>query len=318
MRINGRRRRVAGFIVLGACLVALAAAFNVGWIVLTGREGLLLILGILLFPLIVAGLVLNTIFLVREIRRNEQHNAFINAVTHELKTPVASIRLYLETLQTREVEPAQRQEFYRTMLADSERLLATVEQILRTGREAHAPRQAARQAARQDLDLAAVAREAIAQVASRYDLPAQTIVCTGLPEPGAAPVRGEADELRAALANLFDNAIKYSGNAPHVSWSIAAAERGFWTLRVSDRGAGIPGPELKSIFKRFYRAANPAQQVSGTGLGLFIVRSVVRRHGGRIHAESAGVGQGSTFVLRLPRAAESGAREAMPARGVRA
>ena len=89
-------------------------------------------------------MVLNTTFLVREIRRNEQHDAFINAVTHELKTPVASIRLYLETLQTRSVDEAKRQEFYRTMVEDSDRLLATIEQVLRTGRDrVHQPSQAA-------------------------------------------------------------------------------------------------------------------------------------------------------------------------------
>lgn len=298
MRISGRRRRVAGFIVLGACLVALAVALNVGWIVVNSREGVLLILGILLFPLIIAGLVLNTIFLVREIRRNEQHNAFINAVTHELKTPVASIRLYLQTLQAREVETAQRQEFYKVMLADSDRLLATVEQILRTGRSGHARRIIARQR----LDLAQLAQEAAGLVMQRYDLAAATITCTRRPEAGGAMVIGDADELRAAITNLFDNAVKYSGTAPQVSWEIAAGEGG-WELRVRDRGAGIPRGELKAIFKRFYRVASLAGQVSGTGLGLFIVHSVARRHGGKVSAASEGPGTGSTFTLRLPAAA---------------
>jgi signal transduction histidine kinase len=297
MRISGRRRRVAGFIVLGACLVALAVALNVGWIVVNSREGVLLILGILLFPLIIAGLVLNTIFLVREIRRNEQHNAFINAVTHELKTPVASIRLYLQTLQAREVEEGQRQEFYKVMLADSDRLLDTVEQILRTGRAGHARRTLARQR----LDLAQLAREAAAQVAHRYDLDRGAIVCRGKPPDGTAVVSGDADELRAALVNLFDNAVKYSLATPEVSWELASGD-GHWLLRVHDRGAGIPRAELKAIFKRFYRVPSQSGQVSGTGLGLFIVHSVARRHGGRVSAESAGPGAGSTFTLRLPAA----------------
>ena len=101
---------------------------------LNWRTGILLVLGLLLLGMIIAGVILNTIFLVREIRRNEQKDAFINAVTHELKTPVASIRLYLETLQRRAVDDDKRQEFYSIMLADSDRLLATIEQILRTGR----------------------------------------------------------------------------------------------------------------------------------------------------------------------------------------
>ncbi len=302
MRIRGRRRRAVGFLILGACLVALATAFNVGWIVLNWREGVLLVLGLLLFPLIVAGLVLNTIFLVREIRRNEQHNAFINAVTHELKTPVASIRLYLETLQSREVAPAQRQEFYRVMLADSDRLLATVEQILRTGRASHAHRPAVRQR----LELAALVREAVGLVAARYDLPVGAMALAVAPEAEQAAVRGDADELRAAISNLLDNAVKYSdsgGQVPQIQVRLGAAERpGAWALRVSDSGVGIPRTELKAIFKRFYRGPNLAAQVGGTGLGLFIVRSVVRRHGGRVWAESAGPGQGSTFTLQLPAA----------------
>src|SRR5205823_5348061 len=124
------------FITLGACLVALAIALQVGWIVLNLRNlrtGVLLILGVLFFAVIISGVVLNTIFLVREIRRNEQHDAFINAVTHELKTPVASIRLYLETLQSREIDEAKRREFYNVMLADSDRLQNTIEQVLRAG-----------------------------------------------------------------------------------------------------------------------------------------------------------------------------------------
>src|ERR671916_1879086 len=138
MRVKGRRRKsVAFFITLSACLVALAIALNVGWIILNWREVALLVFGIIFFLVLIFGLVLNTTFLIREIRRNEQHDAFINAVTHELKTPIASIRLYLETLKTREVDEAQREEFYDIMLADSDRLLRTVELVLHAGRTAH-------------------------------------------------------------------------------------------------------------------------------------------------------------------------------------
>src|SRR5919112_6227519 len=131
--ITGRRRSVIFFTVLGICLVVLAVTLNVSWIVLNWYRGVLAILGVVFFLLIIAGLVLNTIFLVREIRRNDQHDSFINAVTHELKTPVASIRLYLQTLQTRELDQEKRREFYRIMLEDSDRLLHTIEQVLRAG-----------------------------------------------------------------------------------------------------------------------------------------------------------------------------------------
>src|SRR3954454_2214165 len=133
MRSGGRRESIEVFNALGVCPVAGAVALNIGWIILNWREAGLLIAGIIVFPLIITGVVLNTIFLVREIRRNEQHEAFINSVTHELKTPVASMKLYLQTLQNRPVDEAKRQEFYRTMIDDSDRLLGTIEQVLRAG-----------------------------------------------------------------------------------------------------------------------------------------------------------------------------------------
>src|SRR5690348_12701571 len=134
MVVAGRRRSIAFFIALGVGLISVILLLYIGWVLLNWRTGILLFLGVLLVLAIISGVVLNTTFLVREVRRNEQHDAFINAVTHELKTPVASIRLYLETLLKRPVDETKRQEFYRIMVADSDRLLATIEQVLRTGR----------------------------------------------------------------------------------------------------------------------------------------------------------------------------------------
>src|SRR5512141_1860733 len=133
MRIARRTKTIAFFITLGACMVAIAVALNVTWIVLHWRQVVPLVLGIIFFCVIIAGVVLNTIFLVREVRRNEQQDSFLNAVTHELKTPITSIRLYLETLQHRPVDDAKREEFYRIMLDDTDRLLGTVEQVLLAG-----------------------------------------------------------------------------------------------------------------------------------------------------------------------------------------
>src|SRR6202521_3346711 len=133
MRITSRTKTIAFFITLGVCLVGLAVFLNVSWIVFNWRRVVPLVLGIIFFSVIIAGLVVNTIFIVREIRRNERQDSFLNAVTHELKTPIASIRLYLETLQRRPIEEPQRQEFYKIMLSDSDRLLSTVEQVLKAG-----------------------------------------------------------------------------------------------------------------------------------------------------------------------------------------
>src|SRR6202047_1419554 len=140
MRITSRTKTIAFFITLGACLVALAVVLNVSWIVFNWRRVVPLVLGIVFFGVIIAGMVVNTIFLVREIRRNERQDSFLNAVTHELKTPIASIRLYLETLQSRPLDEAKRRDFYRIMLEDSDRLLGMIEQVLKAGEARHASR----------------------------------------------------------------------------------------------------------------------------------------------------------------------------------
>jgi two-component system sensor histidine kinase SenX3 len=299
MRVRARRRKsVAFFITLGACLVALAVALNVGWIILNWREVALLVFGIIFFLVLIFGLVLNTTFLIREIRRNEQHDAFINAVTHELKTPIASIRLYLETLKTRDVDDEQRREFYNIMLADSDRLLNTVEQVLRAGRTGLRRRRIANSV----INLGEMVRECLEITRVRYGLSETHLIYNESPEVRSAKVSGDADELRAAFSNLLDNAVKYSDDEVRVSVSISALDDKRLAVRVVDKGIGIPSAQLKRIFKRFYRVPGRFMaRVKGTGLGLFIVHSVVTKHGGRVFAESRGLGHGSTFTIHLPR-----------------
>jgi two-component system sensor histidine kinase SenX3 len=297
MDVSGHRKSIIFFITFCVCLCILAIALNVGWIVLLKwRSITLLILGILFFLAIIAGLVLNTIFLVREIRRNEQHDTFINAVTHELKTPVASIRLYLETLQRREIEEAKRQEFYGIMLADSDRLIHTIEQVLRVGRAGRSHLN------RSLVDLGEIARECLTLARTRHHLPPEAIRCTeSLPQGEKAKVLVDLDDLKAALTNLLDNAIKYSGSEVRVLVEVVQVDEKQVAVRVKDQGVGIPNGELKRIFKRFYRIPGTlAMRVKGTGLGLFIVRSIAERHGGRAFAESDGAGHGSTFTIQLP------------------
>jgi signal transduction histidine kinase len=298
MRVKGRRRKsIAFFITLGACLVALAIALNVGWILLNTSEVVLLILGIVFFVVLIFGLVLNTTFLIREIRRNEQHDAFINAVTHELKTPIASIRLYLETLKTREVDDNQRAQFYDIMLADSQRLLTTVEQVLRAGRTGHKRRRIAMSV----LSVTEIVRECLELTRVRYGLTDSHLMYFESPEVSSARISGDLDELRAAFSNLIDNAVKYSDEEVRVSVSVSAVDKNRVAVKVSDKGIGIPSAQLKRIFKRFYRVPGKFMaRVKGTGLGLFIVESVVTKHGGRVFVESKGLGQGSTFTVQLP------------------
>ncbi|HWR16631.1 MAG TPA: HAMP domain-containing sensor histidine kinase [Terriglobales bacterium] len=294
MRIARRTKAIAFFITLGACLVGLAVTLNITWMILNWRETVALVLGVIFFFVIIAGLVLNTIFLVREIRRNEQQDSFLNAVTHELKTPIASIRLYLETLQQRTVPETQQREFYRIMLEDTDRLLGTVEQVLKAGQ--------LRDGAHknwQQVNFSAIVIDAVDLARIRHNLSEQDLRFVG--ESSETTVLGNPEELRVAVTNLIDNAVKYSGPKKDIEVRLSTHELDNVIFSVRDAGIGIARSELKRVFKRFYRVHAATGQVKGTGLGLFIVRTVARRHGGDAYAESLGEGRGSTFIIRLPR-----------------
>lgn len=296
MRITSRTKAIAFFITLGACLVALAIFLNITWIVFHWRQVVPLVLGIIFFGVIIAGLVVNTIFIVREIRRNERQDSFLNAVTHELKTPITSIRLYLETLQSRPLDEEKRRDFYRIMLEDSDRLLGTVDQVLKAGEARHSSRRNW-----QEVDFAEVARNTMELARLRHNLRPENLRF-GAEPPQDLVVMGNQEELRTAVFNLLDNAIKYSGEQKNIVVDVRTPDIDSILFSVRDQGIGIPRVELKRIFNRFYRIQNPATgKVKGTGLGLFIVRAVVRRYGGDAYAESQGEGLGSTFTIRLPR-----------------
>ncbi|HST09336.1 MAG TPA: HAMP domain-containing sensor histidine kinase, partial [Terriglobales bacterium] len=223
-----------------------------------------------------------------------------NAVTHELKTPIASIRLYLETLQSRAVDDARRREFYSLMLSDTDRLLGTVEQVLKAGQAG----QKGAKHQRVDVEFDGLVRECMELVRTRHHLQPDALRYEATAQNGNhARVYGDLEELRTAVSNLIENAVKYSGNKVDIAVRVDTSDKNV-VLQVRDRGVGIPSEELKRIFKRFYRVSNRSlAHVKGTGLGLFIVRSIARKHGGKVFAESAGEGQGTTVTLELPRSA---------------
>ncbi len=298
MQIASRRKATIFFLSFGVCLAAVAIAVGFGWIIVNWRHDLKVVLGIIFFGAITTGLILNTSFLVREIRRNEQHDSFINAVTHELKTPIASIRLYLQTLQRHEVDEAKRYEFYQFMLDDTNRLLGTVEQVLKAGEAGHKAK-----SRKVPLDFGKLVRECVDVTRARYHLQPEVVRLEQRARNGFRPVvKGDADELRTAVTNLLDNAVKYSTNGVDIFVRLETPDEKHVTLSVQDRGVGIPAPELKRIFKRFYRVQTRAiNSVKGTGLGLFIVRAIASKHGGRVFAQSEGEGRGTTVFLELPR-----------------
>jgi two-component system, OmpR family, sensor histidine kinase SenX3 len=160
----------------------------------------------------------------------------------------------------------------------------------------------ARHTIRTPVDLSAIVQDCLALARSRHHLPDESLTYREMRINGDAPrVLGDEDELKAAVSNLVDNAIKYSGSRIRVAVELDQPEPAHATLRVRDEGVGISPLELKRIFKRFYRIPGAvAVRVKGTGLGLFVVRSVVQRHGGRVFAASDGPGRGSTFTVQLP------------------
>ncbi len=297
MNLTRRRGAKAIFITLGVFLTALALTLNITWIHNNGRRFALDIVGVLLFGILIAGVVLNTVFLVREIRRNERQDSFLNAVTHELKTPIASIRLYLDTLARRPVDDQQRQRFYAIMREDTDRLLGTVETILKAGELGH--RQRTGQRTR--IELYPLVANCIATVLNRHHLKPEAITLASVPGDVRLYVMGNPDDLRTAVLNLLDNAVKYSPNGVDIQCRIGIERYTWVVLSIKDTGLGVASRDLKRIFKRFYRAAsNDRVKIKGTGLGLFLVSTIARQHGGSIRAISEGVHRGTTMLMRLP------------------
>jgi two-component system, OmpR family, sensor histidine kinase SenX3 len=297
MNLNRRRGAIATFITLGVLLTGLTITLNIAWIVHNKERAAYVVLGIILFSVLMAGVVLNTVFLVREIRRNERQDSFLNAVTHELKTPIASIRLYLETLQRRPVDEAQRQQFYKAMLSDSDRLLGTVDRVLKAGELG----QRQRQLNRVRIDLEALVSDCIAASLQRHHLAPEAITLAPISGAVRLYTMGIPEDLRTAVLNLLDNAVKYSPNGVHVRCSLAISRYSRVVLRITDQGLGLPADQLTRIFKRFYRVpGRDMVRIKGTGLGLFLVRAIARQHGGDAVASSPGINQGTTISLTLP------------------
>ena len=297
MNLTRRRGAIAFFIVMGVCLIGLLVTLNITWIHLSGRRVAIGFVGFVLFVILIAGVVLNTVFLVREIRRNERQDSFLNAVTHELKTPIASIRLYLDTLTRHPVDDTQRQSFYSVMRADTDRLLSTVESVLKAGELG----QRNRVQQRTRIELYPLVAECIATVRSRHHLAPDAIQLAEIGGGVRLHVMGNLEDLRTAVLNLLDNAVKYSPNGVHIHCRLAIERYTWVVLSITDTGLGIPSRELKRIFKRFYRApSNDRVKIKGTGLGLFLVRTIARQHGGDVRATSEGPGKGSTMLLKLP------------------
>lgn len=309
------KRRTWFHITMGVSLMLVAIVLTVGWQLIGSEEAalaasptaryLVYFFGLLLFLLLISGVGLMFTLLLREVRLNERQSNFVSAVTHELKTPVASLRLYLDTLMLRAdaLSDAQRGDFYKTMRADLDRLNGTINNVLNAGmytdRAVVNPR---------PLDLARLVQHACALTRTRNQLTPGAMEYSG---PSTLALKGDATAIETAVLNLLDNAVKYSTDQVLVKVTLEEEPSGFARLSVKDRGVGMNRAHLRFIFNRFYRIGSEVRRSrTGTGLGLYIVKSVAKAHGGTVRAESEGEGQGTTFVLRLPRLVKEGLLEA--------
>jgi signal transduction histidine kinase len=288
-------------ITMGVALIVVAVALFVAWQIL-GAEGphhqgtlrwIVYFFGTLLFLLLIAGLVLIVLLLLREVRLNERQSNFVSAVTHELKTPVASLRLYLDTLQLRDLPQSRREDFYETMRQDLDRLQLTINNVLNAAMYTDRP-----VVDPQPLDFSKLVRRAVELTRTRHQLAPGALTFEGPAELG---LRGDAPALETAVLNLLDNAVKYSKEPVAVEVEVRRDGDGQAHLRVRDHGVGMTRAHLRFVFNRFYRIGSEVRRShTGTGLGLFIVKSIVKGHKGTVSAESAGLDKGSTFTVTLP------------------
>jgi signal transduction histidine kinase len=300
------RRSIGGPLVIGIISMVLVVALAVGWQILVWRDdsgidrgfsrldAVLFVLGSLFFLFVAAGLIWLCVKLVLEMRLNQSQRAFLDAVTHELKTPLASFRLGLETLARHELEAPQRGQFLGRMGEDLDRLEHTVAQVLSAAR---AEETLPSRAPQDEVELQALLADNIQELRERHTLPDESVE---IDDTRRFLVRGDYAELGLVFRNLFENAVKYSDQPVRIRVGIEEAGDGRVRVEISDEGIGIPKQELRRIFRRFYRAGRDVQrQVSGLGLGLFVVRTLLKKHGGRIVALSEGAGRGSRFVVTL-------------------
>jgi two-component system, OmpR family, sensor histidine kinase SenX3 len=303
-QLSASRRPKWMHITMGVTLIVMAVTLTVGWQILGSSDSswahqastlrwVVYFFGTVLFLLLIGGLVLILMLLVREVRLNERQSNFVSAVTHELKTPVASLRLYLDTLEMRDLPESQKREFYRTMRQDLDRLHGTINNVLNAAMYTDRP-----VVDPQPLDFGRVVQRSIELTRTRHQLGSHTFSFRG---PEQLRLLGDADALETAVLNLLDNAVKYSKDEVQVEVEISADGDGQAQLRVRDHGVGMSRSQIHFIFNRFYRIGSEVRRShTGTGLGLFIVKSVVKGHRGTVSADSPGPDKGSTFTITLP------------------
>ena len=298
------RRSLSMPILLAIVMIVLLVIVAVGWVLLAvsgawkdaDRQGVywaLLSIGSTFILLLVVGVVLYLILSIKAINLTRRQSNFIDSVTHELKSPIASMKLYLQTLSRHQVNQQLQIDFHRFMLEDLERLDHLINQMLEAGRlDAERPNDE-----EEDVELAELLRDCAASVCMNYRVPADTVRLDLQP----SIVLGRRIDLDIVFRNLVDNAVKYAGPTPRVEVSLRPSADGQVLVRIADNGRGIPHHLRRKIFGRFVRLGLELEREKpGTGLGLYIARTLVRRHHGRIRVRDPEEGPGSVFEVQLP------------------
>ena len=286
-------------IALGVIMIVLVVALIVAWVLVTaketGKSGVywaLLAVGTTFLVLVLVGVVLYLLISIKEIRLNRRQSNFIDSVTHELKSPIASLKLYLQTLSRRNVDEQRQADFYRFMLDDVERLDSLINHLLDAARLDQQPVEA-----ESDVELAEVLRSCASTACLRYHLSPEIVQLSVEP----ALIRARPMDLEMIFRNLIDNAIKYADREPRVEIESHPKGEHAVVTRIIDNGRGIPAPLRRKIFGRFVRLGNELERSrTGTGLGLFIVRNLVKRLGGQITVRDRAGQSGTIFEVQLP------------------
>jgi signal transduction histidine kinase len=297
-----RRRSLGWPITLGVVMIGLLAALIVGWVYLSvaadlgsGAQYALLAVGATFLGLSIVGVVVYLLISIKEINLNQRQSNFIDSVTHELKSPLASLKLYLQTLSRRQVSEQQAADFHRFMLEDLDRLDGLINHMLDAARVDQAPADEAEGVT--DVELSAVLKDGAEAACRRHNVPPETVTLDLRP----ATIRARPIDVEMIFRNLIDNAIKYGGRPPAVSIEMWPDGRGRVITRVADNGRGIPMNLRRKIFGRFVRLGSELErQQTGTGLGLFIVRTLVKRLKGKVYVFGRGSQSGTVFEVDLP------------------
>lgn len=279
--------------MLGVVMIVLLVLLIIGWVVLALKSVSLLAVGTTFLVVVLVGVVLYLTIAVRQISLNQRQSNFIDSVTHELKSPIASLKLYLQTLSRRSLSEEQQADFYRCMLEDLNRLDGLINHMLDAARLEQTP--VVQEVT--DVPLAEVLETCARNVCHRHRLPPETVAV----DAGAATVEARPVDVEIVFRNLIDNAVKYSGPDAKVAVESWANGRGAVVTRVSDNGPGIPAKLRRKIFGRFVRLGNELERTQpGVGLGLFIVRTLVKRMHGKITVRARTPGPGTIFEVELP------------------